>query len=82
MLSAALCEDGGMFLEAPIYNQKGQTGVGFAIFSLNRASREWHYFPRPEDKWGRLYGCDGTHIGSAADDSTISWVAPPRDTIP
>jgi hypothetical protein len=75
LLSTALCDDGGLFLEAPINNDKGPRHTGFAIYTLDRARGEWSSFARPDEKWGRLYGCDGTSIASVADLTTIRWLA-------
>jgi hypothetical protein len=71
-----LCDDGSLFLEAPIYNDKGKQERGFDIHAFDRARGQWNIVAhRQEEKWGRLYGCDGTSIASAVDPFTISWFA-------
>jgi hypothetical protein len=82
LLSIALCDDGGLFLEAPVYNDRGRQQAGFTIFALERARGEWSSFARPDAKWGTLYGCDGTRIASEAGPSTITWLVSSGKTTP
>lgn len=74
MLSVALCDDGGLFVGAAVNNGPKQT-ASWGIFVLDRQGGEWSFIPRHE-KWGMLYGCDGTRLASTTDNRTISWLEP------
>ena len=74
MLSVALCDDGGVFVAASILNGPNRT-ASWGIHALDRQRGEWSFIPRPE-KWGMLYGCDGTRLASTTDFRTISWLEP------
>lgn len=79
--SVALCDDGGVFVGVPIYKSTKRTS--FDIFALDRTRGEWSFVSRQGEKWATPYGCDGTRIASAADPSTIRWLAAaPHKTTP
>jgi len=67
----ALCGDGSLFSSTRISDGQQQTGWG--IFALDRQRGEWSFIPRHE-RWGMLFGCDGTRLASATDFQTISWL--------
>jgi len=74
MLSIAPCDDGGLFVGATVNNGPNRT-ASWGIFALDRQRGEWSFLPRPE-KWGTLYGCDGTRLASTTDSRTIAWLEP------
>jgi len=74
MLSVALCDDGGLFVGAAVLNGPNRT-ASWGIYALDRQRGEWSFLPRPE-KWGMLYGCDGTRLASTTDSRNISWLEP------
>jgi hypothetical protein len=66
------CDDGSLFASTQIYDSSGaQTNWG--IFTLDRQRGAWSFIPRNE-RWGMLFGCDGTRLASATDFKTISWL--------
>lgn len=68
----AVCDDGGIFASTRISdNSGGQAHWG--IFRLNPQRGEWTLIPRNE-RWGVLFGCDGTRLASTTDFKTISWL--------
>jgi hypothetical protein len=70
----AVCSDGSLFASTRTGASDGhQTAWG--IFTLDRQRGEWSLISRNE-KWGMLFGCDGTRLASATDLKTISWLAP------
>ena len=74
MLSVAPCDDGGLFVGASVNNGPNRT-ASWGIYALDRQRGEWSFLPRPE-KWGMLYGCDGTRLASTTDSRTIAWLEP------
>lgn len=70
----ALCDDGSLFASTRMISGDGhQTNWG--IFTLDRERGEWLLIPRNE-RWGILFGCDGTRLASTTDFHTISWLEP------
>jgi hypothetical protein len=69
----AMCDDGSLFASTAIIRGDQQTNWG--IFTLDRQRGEWSFIPRNE-RWGMLFGCDGTRLASATDFQTISWLEP------
>ena len=74
MLSLAVCNDRGVFLSATRLNGPNQK-ASWGIFALNRFTGEWTLHRQPE-RWGRLYGCDGSRLAATSDSRFISWLAP------
>jgi hypothetical protein len=72
MTDVAVCGDGGVFASTKIRDNSGQQ-THWGIFALNRERREWILIPRNE-RWGVLFGCDGTRLASTTDFQTISWL--------
>jgi hypothetical protein len=71
----ALCDDGSLFASTAIIRGDQQTNWG--IFTLDRQHGEWNLIPRNE-RWGILFGCDGTRLATATDFKTISWLQSPQ----
>lgn len=68
----AVCDDGGIFASATMWDNSG-TQTHWGIFRLDRQRGEWTLIPRNE-RWGVLFGCDGTRLASTTDFKTISWL--------
>lgn len=68
----AVCGDGGLFASTRIKDNSGSQ-IGWGVFTLDRQRGEWTLVPRGE-KWGILYGCDGTRLATTTDLKTISWL--------
>jgi hypothetical protein len=75
IIHVAVCDDGGVFATTRILRGVDQTNWG--IFTLDRQRGEWSLIPRNE-KWGKLFGCDGTRLVSTTDFKTISWLQTPQ----
>lgn len=73
LINVAVCDDGGVFATTRILHGVEQTNWG--IFTLDRQRGEWSLTPRNE-RWGILFGCDGTRLATATDFKTISWLQP------
>jgi hypothetical protein len=72
----ALCDNGSLFVGSSINeNPTQKQKAGWRIFALDRNRGEWSIIPRDE-RWGSLYGCDGTQIASTTNFRTISWLEP------
>jgi hypothetical protein len=70
----AVCDDGGLFASTQMRDAGGRQ-TSWGIFTFDRQRGEWSLIPRNE-KWGMLFGCDGTRLATATDFKTISWLAP------
>ncbi len=73
MLSVALCDDGRLFVGASILGNGTNRAPSWGIHVLDRQRGGWNFIPRGE-KWGMLYGCDGTRLASTTDSRTIAWL--------
>ena len=70
----ALCNDGSLFVSSSINeNPTQKQKASWRIFALDRNRGEWSIIPRDE-RWGSLYGCDGTRLASTTNFRTISWL--------
>jgi len=67
----AACDDSSVFATTRIRSAGGQTDWG--IFTFDRQRAEWNLIPRNE-RWGWLYGCDGTRLVTTTDYKTIWWL--------
>jgi len=74
MLSVALCDDGGLFVGASVLAGPNRVR-SWGIYALDRQEGKWSFIPRQE-KWGTLYGCDGTRLATTTDSRTIAWLEP------
>jgi hypothetical protein len=70
----AVCDDGGLFVGDSRPNGPHQT-ASWGIYTLDRQRGEWSLIPRNE-KWGVLFGCDGTRLATTTDFRAISWLQP------
>jgi hypothetical protein len=70
----AVCDDGGLFVGDSRPNGPHQT-ASWGIYTLDRQRGEWSLIPRDE-KWGMLFGCDGTRLATTTDFRTMSWLQP------
>jgi hypothetical protein len=68
----AVCDDGSIFASTGMWDNSG-TQTHWGIFKLYRPRGEWTFIPRNE-RWGLLFGCDGTRLASTTDFKTISWL--------
>jgi hypothetical protein len=73
VINAALCDDGGLFATTHLTSANQTSNWG--VLTLDRQRGEWSPIPRSE-KWGMLFGCDGTRLATATDFKTISWLEP------
>jgi len=69
----ALCDNGGLFVSAILPSNSG--AGGWEILALDRQRGEWLSIPRSE-KWGVVYGCDGTNLVSTTNWSAMTWLEP------
>jgi hypothetical protein len=70
LIDVAACRNGDVFATTSII---GSGGAHWGIFSLNRERGDWTLSTR-EEKWGRLFGCDGTQLVAMTDFHNISWL--------
>jgi hypothetical protein len=77
VISVALCDDGGLFAATRILGGVDQDQTNWGIFTFDRQRSEWSLIQRNE-KWGMLFGCDGTRLATATDFKTISWLQSPQ----
>jgi hypothetical protein len=68
----AVCGD-GIFASAQIFDNAGTHQVRWGIFALDRLGGDWTLISR-EEKWGMLFGCDGTRLATTTDLRTITWL--------
>lgn len=68
----AVCDDGRIFASTTMWDNSG-TQTHWGIFALDQQRGEWTLVPKNE-RWGVLFGCDGTRLASTTDFKTISWL--------
>lgn len=71
VLGIALCDSGGLFVSASWTPPSG--GTKWGIYVRDEQRGEWKLVPRPE-KWGMIYGCDGTTLAGRTEESSIRWL--------
>jgi len=74
MLNVALCDDASLFVSAAV-NHGPDGPASWNILTLDRQQGSWSSNPRPE-RWGKLFGCDGTRLATTTDSRTITWLEP------
>lgn len=72
LTDVAVCDDGSIFASTKMFDNSGSQ-AHWGIFRLDRQRGEWTLIPRNE-RWGVLFGCDGTRLASTTDFKTISWL--------
>ena len=73
MHGVALCDDGSLFVSTEMSKPGGVKGWG--ISTLDRERGVWTFIPKSE-RWGMLYGCDGTTLAGRTSASAITWLEP------
>jgi hypothetical protein len=71
LTEVAVCDD-GIFASTQIRDNTG-TQIRWGIFALDRLGGDWTLISR-EEKWGKLFGCDGTRLATTTDLKTITWL--------
>lgn len=75
LVEAAACADGNVYASTRIPDAGNANESHWGIFILDAGKGTWTLQPTG-DKWGRLFGCDGTRLATTSDFRTVSWLSP------
>jgi hypothetical protein len=74
LVEATACADGDIYASTRIPATNNPTESNWGIYTLDPTKGTWTVQPTG-DKWGRLFGCDGTRLVTTSDFKTVAWLS-------